>query len=166
MSGRRLDATGLAVVARALGDADVLARYSAKVVAVPGSECLWWSGAISGRGHGRLWLAPGVVVIAHRFAFAMVHGVEQLAAARLLGHRCDNPLCQRVGPGHVVVSSALENRREWALRRHLPGGALSDPRGARVRARVLRDLARADPAGVAADLDAVRGLLGEQLVLW
>jgi hypothetical protein len=34
----------------------------------------------------------------------------------VLGHRCDNPLCQRVGEGHVVASSHAENRREWAIR--------------------------------------------------
>lgn len=166
MTGRRLDAAGLAALDGALRDSDVVARYAAKVVRVPDSECLWWTGAISGRGHGRFWCAAGRVVIAHRFAFGLVHGVQALDAATVLGHRCDNPLCQRVGPGHVVVSSAVENRREWATRRQLAGSPLTDPRGPRRRARTLRDLARADPAGVATDLDRVRLLLGEQLPLW
>lgn len=165
MPARRLDEVGLAAVEAALADPDVLARYRAKLTEVPGSECLWWTGAVSGRGHGRFWLAPGRVVIAHRFAFALVHGVEALDAVRVLGHRCDNPLCQRVGVGHVVASSAVQNRREWSIRRQLPG-PLNDKRGARGRARDLRDLARVDPDAVAADLAALRAELGEQLVLW
>jgi hypothetical protein len=173
MPARRLDAAGLAALATALADPVVIARYRAKITTVPGSECLWWTGAVAGRsdrtdggGHGRFWYAPGRVIIAHRFAFAVMFGTDALDEARLLGHRCDNTLCQRVAPGHVVVSSAAANRREWAIRRHDPGSPLADPRGPRRRARELRDLARADPDLVAADLARLRQLLGDQLTLW
>ena len=105
-------------------------------------------------------------MIAHRFAFAVVHGVTGLSGVRVLGHRCDNPLCQRVGRGHVVALSYVENRREWALRKELTGSPLGDPRGSRRRARELRDLARQDPALVAADLARLMALYGEQLPLW
>jgi hypothetical protein len=166
VAARPLSEAGLASVAVALADPSVLARYRAKVTVVPGSECLWWTGAVSGRGHGRFWLAPGRVMIAHRFAFAAVRGIEALDSARVLGHRCDNPLCQRIGPGHVVVSSYLQNRREWAIRRRCLNSPLADPRGPRRRARELRDLAREDPDQVAVDLERLRRLLGEQLSLW
>lgn len=175
MPARRLDEAGLAALAAALADPVVLARYRAKITSVPGSGCLWWTGAVAGRagrertdggGHGRFWHAPGRVIIAHRFAFAVMHGVEALDQARLLGHRCDNPLCQRIAPDHVVVSSAAQNRREWAFRRNRPDSPLADPRGPRRRARQLRDLARVDPALVTADLARLRALLGEQLTLW
>lgn len=149
----------------AAGDADVVARWRAKLVEVPSSGCLWWTGAISGRGHGRFWVARGRVVIAHRFAFAVEHGPDAVAGVAVLGHRCDNPLCQRVGDGHVVASSWSANRREWAARRGLAGGPLTDQRGARGRARVLRDLARTDPVLAAAELSRLRGL-GVQLALW
>jgi len=43
----------LAVLGSALRDPNLVLRYQVKIDAVPGSECLWWSGAISGRGHGR-----------------------------------------------------------------------------------------------------------------
>ncbi|WP_338752265.1 hypothetical protein [Janibacter alittae] len=108
---------------------DIVARWRAKTVRVPGSDCLWWTGAISGRGHGRFWYAPGRVVIAHRFAWALAYGVESLVGIELLGHRCDNPLCQRIGPDHVVASSYVENRREWAIRKQITGSPLDDPRG-------------------------------------
>ena len=59
MAGRRVDQTGLAALARALADSLVVDRYRSKIVAVPGSDCLWWTGAISGRGHGRFWYGTG-----------------------------------------------------------------------------------------------------------
>ena len=162
----RLDAQGLADLAAACASQRAVARWRAKVVSVAGSECLWWTGAVSGRGHGRFWLSSGRVVVAHRFAFALTQGVAAAAEVSVLGHRCDNPLCQRVGPGHVVASSYVENRREWAIRRERTGSPLGDPRGSRRRARELRDLARIDPALVAADLAQLRALYGEQLALW
>lgn len=106
------------------------------------------------------------MIIAHRFAFGLVHGALVLDQVRVLGHRCDNPLCQRVHPEHVVPSSYAENRREWALRRAFSGSPLGDPRGARRHAHELRDMARQDPALVAADLARLRALYGEQLKLW
>jgi hypothetical protein len=109
---------------------------------------------------------PGRVIIAHRFAFAVMHGVDALAQARLLGHRCHNPLCQRIAPEHVVVSSAAQNRREWSVQRRLPYSPMADPRGPRRRSRELRDLAREDPRLVADDLARLQELLGEQLTLW
>lgn len=153
----------------------MLARYRAKVATVPGSECLWWTGAVSGRsarehtnggGHGRFWYAPGRVIIAHRLAFAVMNGVGALEQARLLGHRCHNPLCQRVSSRHVVVSSAAQNRHEWSVQRRLPYSPLADPRGPRRRARELRDLAKEDPQLVTDDLARLQQLLGEQLTLW
>ncbi len=52
-------------------------RYWKKVALPTGdnvlddSACWIWTGAISGRGHGRFWIADGVIIIAHRFAFAL-----------------------------------------------------------------------------------------------
>ncbi len=37
----------------ALREPLVVTRYRVKMVQVPGSDCLWWRGAMSGRGHGR-----------------------------------------------------------------------------------------------------------------
>ena len=83
-----------------------------------------------------------------------MRGVDALAQARLLGHRCHNPLCQRIAPG------------QWSVQRRLPDSPLADPRGPRGRARELRDLAREDPQLVADDLARLQELLGEQLKLW
>lgn len=150
----------------ALSSEAVRDRWASKVVLVPGSDCLWWLGAISGRGHGRFWVGPDHVVIAHRFAFAMARGVEALEDARLLGHRCDNPLCQRIDDDHVGVSTARRNRLEWLHRRDWVDSPLADPRGARGRAEVLRRLARSDPFGVRIEIEKIRASLPEQLTLW
>lgn len=150
----------------ALADPAVVERYQSKIITVPGNSCRWWSGSISGRGHGRFWVGAGRVVIAHRFAFALEYGLDALAHAQVLGHRCDNPLCQRIDPQHVVVSSAGENRREWAIRRALAGSPVGDPRGSRERAQVMRDLLRRDPQLVADELLRLRIRHGEQLALW
>lgn len=127
-----------------LGRPGVRERYWRKVMLVPGSECAWWTGAIADGGHGRFWLTTtpdaqrrDVVVIAHRVAYALAYGDEALAAAPLLTHSCDNPLCQNVE--HLRPGTELSNAREWSVRRHQGGGPLRDVRGAAGRARAARD---------------------------
>ena len=101
------------VLEAALRDPAVVARYRAKVLEVPGSDCLWWQGAVSGRGHGRFYVgtvATGgdgadddagggrvrdLCVIAHRFGYALVYGAAALNSVPVLGHGCDNPLVRR-----------------------------------------------------------------------
>jgi hypothetical protein len=152
----------LAVLTAALHDPAVVARYQAKIVSVPGSGCRWWTGAVSGRGHGRFYVgtvasdatgetARDLVVIAHRFAFGLVYGAAALNDVPVLGHSCDNPLCQVIGPEHARPSSHAENRRAYLARRSLAGNPLGDPRGARGKTRELRDLSRTSPAAVAAE---------------
>lgn len=153
-------------LAAAIADPAVVERYNAKLVTVPGSDCTWWSGAISGAGHGRFWVGPDLVIIAHRFGFALDQGIDALNRAPMLAHRCDNPLCQRVHPDHLVASTASRNRSEWAIRRHIAGLPLSDPRGSRGRAQALRALVRTDPAAVALDHATLLARIGEQRPLF
>ena len=70
MGARRLDEEGVALLHAAVADADKVARRERKIVRVTGSECWWWTEAISGKGRGRFWFAPDRVIIAHRFGFA------------------------------------------------------------------------------------------------
>jgi hypothetical protein len=156
----------------AVADEETAARFRAKVRTVPGIECELWSSALSGRGHGRFWLGRtggrDIVVIAHRFAYALECGVDALLAVPVLGHRCDSPLCQRVGAGHVEPSSSWRNRQEFLMRRRTIGGPLRDARGSRGRARALRDALRADSTGVAAAQAIGVGLATDaaQMPLW
>ena len=80
------------------------------------------------------------VVIAHRFGYAALHGVDALLEVPLLAHQCDNPLCQN--PRCWRESNHRANGRDYAYRRDLVRGALADTRGARGRARAVRDAAR------------------------
>lgn len=136
----------LELLRAAVADEETVARFRAKIRQVPGVACATWTGALSGRGHGRFWLAGrgggGGVVIAHRFAYALEHGVDALVAVPVLGHRCDNPLCQRIDTGHVEPSTPWRNRQEWLMRRHTVGGPLRDVRGARAARRSSHRLHR------------------------
>jgi hypothetical protein len=132
----------LEVLRWAVTDPTTVERFRGKVARVPGSACSWFTGAITGRGHGRFWLAArerrGVVVVAHRFAWAVAVGVDDLQSRPVLAHGCDNPLCQRIGPGHVQPSTAARNRAEFLMRRETVGSPLRDARGSLGRALELR----------------------------
>ena len=167
-----LSEASLSLLRSTVADEQTVQRYRAKTRPMPGSSCLWWTGAVSARGHGRFWLGESdgrdVVVIAHRFGWALEFGVEDLQSVPMLGHRGDNPLCQRTGAVHVQPSSPHENARGWASRRHAYGTPLRDSRGSRGRARAIRDLLRSGATG--ADLAAALGagllLDAAQLPLW
>jgi len=170
--GAGLSEVSLAVLRSAVTDPDTVTRYQAKTRDVIGSDCLWWTGAVSARGHGRFWLdnidGHDIVVIAHRFAWALAFGVEDLQTVPVLGHRCDNPLCQRLTGRHVTRSSPVENARAWAARRHTIGNPLRDNRGSRGRSTVIRDLLRGDAAAaeITAAISSGLHLDTAQLPLW
>ena len=81
------------------------------------------------------------MVIAHRFAYGLAHGVQALANAPQVRHSCDEPLCQQMK--HLVVGTQLDNSRDYLIRRDIPGSPLRDVRGSLDRARSLRAAARA-----------------------
>lgn len=149
----------LAVAAR---DPRVRRRYAAKIVKVADSECWWWTGAITGNGHGRIWLATGWVVIAHRLGWAIAHPGQSVPD--VVGHECDNPLCQR--PVHWKPSDPGTNRAEWAARRHRLGSPLRDKRGSRGRALAIREALRAGDSPEAAAAQGLQPADRDQLPLW
>jgi hypothetical protein len=91
--------------------------------------------------------------------------MDALLATPALGHGCDNPICQRIDTAHVRASNHVLNRREWAARRRIAGSPLLDRRGARGRARALRNAVQA--AGELFAVIEAQGLPpGVQLPLW
>ena len=144
----QLSADALAALEAALGDRGVIERYHAKIHPQRVAGCLWWVGAISSKGHGRFWVGAdparpgaGFVVIAHRFGYAIEHGLQALVDAPVLAHAvCDNPMCQ--DPAHLRPSTVAENTQDWAVRRHRLAGPLRDRRGARARAERARQALR------------------------
>lgn len=149
---------------QALTNDDVVERYHAKILAPRTDGCWLWTGAITGKGHGRFWIGHGRVIIAHRFGYALAHPGQPLP--QVVAHRCDNPLCQSPLPGHMVASTFAENRAEWAARRHTIAGPLRDRRGARGRAHALRDAARTGRDLAAVSAEGVRPVERDQLPLW
>jgi hypothetical protein len=162
----------VALLRAAVSDVDTVNRFRSKVRRLDGSGCEWWTRAVSGRGHGRFWLGRvdgrDVAVIAHRFAWPLEFGVDELLRVPVLGHRCDNPLRQRIDDRHVRRSSHTENRREGAARRHTIGSPLRDSRGARGRVGAVRRALRAGADESMVSAVATAGLLGDlaQLPLW
>lgn len=153
----RMGPATVAALRRAATDPATIGRYWSHVQTSGLHDCWHWTGAISGRGHGRFQLGDDhdvtgkrrtFVIIAHRFGFALAHGVDALLATPVVAHSCDNPLCQQ--PTHWRPGDARSNRREWAARRR-EAGPLVDQRGARGRARALRDaiLSGADAEAIA-----------------
>ena len=51
-----LSEASLTLLRWAVADELTVQRYRAKIRSMPGSSCLWWTGAVSARGHGRFWL--------------------------------------------------------------------------------------------------------------
>lgn len=150
-------------------DSGVVARYRAKLRLVPGSDCVWWVGAIAAKGHGRFWLGTDPAgrdagIISHRFGYALAYGADALAAAPILAHACDNPLCQN--PDHLQAVTNAENKAQWAARHRRVGGALRDMRGARGRSRAIRDALRSG-GDIAAISDAgIRPVDAGQLTMF
>ena len=149
----RISIETTAVLQRAVVDTDVIARYRAHIVTGDDMYCHLWTGAIAGKGHGRFQIgttysgaADGSrkrrthVVIAHRFGYALAHGLAELLATPIVAHSCDNPICQN--PAHWRPSNHHLNGRDYANRRHTLGTPHVDFRGARGRAHAVRAAAR------------------------
>ena len=73
MPSTGLSEASLGLLRAAVVNEQTVQRYGAKTRPMLGSSCLWWTGAVSARGYGRIWLGESdgrdVVVIAHRFAW-------------------------------------------------------------------------------------------------
>lgn len=156
-----------------LADPRARGRFEAKVARRARSQCWHWLGALHPHGHGRFWVGSlpdveggqrDVVMIAHRFAWALEYGLGALLEVPVLAHECDEAGCQN--PGHLAPATMESNREDWLRRRWHPRSPLRDTRGAAGRARAIRHAILNGE-----DLDAVLALgvspLDEQqLLLW
>lgn len=115
-----------------------IAAFWSKVVKSP--TCWYWVGAISAPdGYGRFNFQRGNrqrTMLAHRFSVELEHG--PLEAGVVCEHKCNEPLCVRVGPAHLVQSTHSENVRYAIALGRLSGHALLDGQG---RTRYERSLA-------------------------
>ena len=130
---------------------------------IRGRGCWWWVGAISTPdGYGRVTYRRGHrqrAVLSHRFAL-MLDDPDFDEGGAIAEHHCNEPLCVRVGPGHLAPGSQATNlayavslgqaigpraatgtdraARSVAIRSYLLSGADPDTVGA-IFARPTRD---------------------------
>lgn len=86
--------------------------FWSRVVKAPGNGCWFHIAAISGvDGYTRLtWRSGGVsrTESGHRFALLLAGKLDDQVVAE---HRCNEPQCVRVDPGHVIASTQSANLR-------------------------------------------------------
>lgn len=173
----RMSAETVFELRAAVDDPAVVARYWSHVLRGADRQCWLWTGAISGKGHGRFQLSDrravtpaGVltrqtfVVIAHRFGYAVKYGVDALLQVPIVAHNCDNPLCQN--PACWRESNHRANASDLYRRRDIVRGPLADVRGARGRARAVRDAARSGQSVEEAVLAGLRPVHRAQAALF
>lgn len=129
-----------------------VAAFWSKVVKSP--TCWYWIGAISAPdGYGRFNFQRKNrqrTMLAHRFSVELVYG--PLAPDVVCEHKCNEPLCVRVGPEHLVESTHSENVRYAIALGRLSGHSLLDGQG---RSRYERSLAIRDALRGGYDEDAL-----------
>jgi hypothetical protein len=112
------------------------ARFWLKVVKTPG--CHFWVGAIADDGYGRFHV-DGTVVRPHRWLLEQSGGLVDPADDAM--HDCDETLCVRIGPGHVVAGPHALNLADMARRGRGAGPwhrGRGDVRGQHGRALAIR----------------------------
>jgi len=87
-------------------------RFASRVRPAPTGCELWVGSRTSGYGHVR---DGAVMRKAHIVAFERTMG-RPVQEGMELDHECEEKLCVRVGPGHVVEVTHLENMRRLAAR--------------------------------------------------
>lgn len=106
--------------------------------ALQDGECWEWPGGRLQSGYGVF--APSLAVLssrqAHRNAYAIAHGLTEIADDLLACHRCDNRICFR--PSHIFLGSHDENMQDMVRKGRSP--RVPQPKGsANMRAKFTPD---------------------------
>lgn len=117
-------------------------RFFSRVVTT--DSCWLWTGAISSPdGYGRMAIhhqGRQQSVATHRLALWLAY--PDLGTDFVAEHHCNEPLCVRVGPGHVHVSTQSDNLRYAVVCGRAMGPRVTVNSAARVkRSRAVRELA-------------------------
>lgn len=71
------------------------------------SMCWEWSGG-KRKNYGRLKIAPGQGIDAHRFSYILHYG--PIPEGRIICHKCNNPRC--VNPSHLYAGTYKDNHKD------------------------------------------------------
>ena len=148
--------------------AEEIARFTGYIVEGPGErDCDIWVGAIGADGYGRFHINRNggrFCVRPNRYALALSRG-GALSPRTLALHECDNPICARVGPRHIVGGDQRHNMARMV--RMGRGGSGRAIRGDRRDVRRQRSVALREAVRHGWDAAAVEAaLLGNQPTLW
>lgn len=143
--------------------ARTITRFQQRVIKTPG--CWFFTGAISSPdGYGRITFTTAgreVTLSAHRFAAIIALG--ELPPSAVIEHRCNEPLCVRIDPDHVCVSTQADNLA-WAVASGRAAGPrkIVDSNRRAERSRAVRSLLRTgwNAQDYAALIDAYSSLPG------
>lgn len=111
--------------------------------------CWLWSGKVSDRGYGRLYVC-GERLYAHRVSYELHHG--PIAKGLFVCHRCDTPRC--VNPAHLFLGTAAVNNADMWKKGRGVGGSVRGERvtGAKLTAPKVRSIRQRLAGGAALDV--------------
>ena len=146
-------------------DAAVASAFWSRVI--KSSSCWYWTGAISSPdGYGRInWRRRGRQRTLSAQRFAMLLMIPELADGQVCEHHCNQPLCVRVDPEHLLVGTQASNLAYAAAI-----GRAQGPRVTALHTRVGRSLAIRDYLVRGGDSDQIGSVdleaAVDQLPLW
>ena len=118
-------------------DPTTMARFQDKVQVGDPDDCWPWPAARNPKGYGQFG-SRGRYVLAHRIAYAAVHG--EIPEGHMVLHSCDSPSC--CNPAHLRAGSALDNARDCVARgRQCRGAKNGRAKLDEARVRALLELA-------------------------
>jgi len=86
--------------------------FWSRVGMVEEDACWPWTGSKTERGYGVYAPLPGVLLRAHRVAYALHNG--GIDDSMLVCHRCDNPSC--CNPKHLFLGTGSDNMRDMVAK--------------------------------------------------
>lgn len=96
----------------------IVDRFNNKIDRNGPNGCHIWVASTNKNGYGVLRTHDGYTLLAHRFAWELVHG--EIPAGMLVLHRCDNRQC--VNPDHLYLGTHKDNMRDMVARKRQATG--------------------------------------------